>query len=58
MISTVEKTYREDGTWGNVYKVTYSDGVYYLVPHDTANRHYQEILEWVANGGTIVDNGA
>jgi len=21
------------------------------------NRHYQEILEWVANGGTIVDNG-
>ena len=22
------------------------------------NRHYQEILEWVANGGTIVDNGA
>jgi len=57
MISTVEKTYREDGTWGNVYKVTYSDGVYYLVPHNEENRHYQEILEWVAEGNTITDNG-
>jgi hypothetical protein len=22
------------------------------------NRHYQEILDWVANGGTIIDNGS
>ena len=57
MINTVEKTYREDGTWGNVYKVTYSDGVYYLVPHNEENRHYQDILEWVALGNTITDNG-
>ena len=28
------------------------------VPLDEANRHYQEILEWVENGGVIVDNGA
>ena len=44
---------------GNVtYKVILKDGTEWAVPHDTTNRHYQEILEWVANGGTIVDNGA
>ena len=25
------------------------------VPMDTANRHYQAILEWVAEGNTIQD---
>ena len=25
------------------------------VPHDTANRHYQAIQEWVAEGNTIKD---
>ena len=34
------------------------DGVEMFVPINEANRHYQEIFEWVANGGTIVDNGA
>ena len=28
------------------------------VPLDEANSDYQEILEWVENGGVIVDNGA
>jgi hypothetical protein len=28
------------------------------VPLDEANSDYQEILEWVENGGIIVDNGA
>ena len=31
------------------------DGVTYSVPTDTANRHYQAILDWVANGNTIAD---
>tara|TARA_R100001440_G_scaffold75246_1_gene101979 strand:- start:48 stop:245 length:198 start_codon:yes stop_codon:yes gene_type:complete len=34
------------------------DGAEMFVPIDEKNRHYQEILEWVANGGTIVDNGS
>jgi len=55
MINTVEKIYSENSF---SYKVIYTDGTKWSVPHDTANRHYQEILEWVANGGTITDPGA
>jgi len=62
MISTVEKIYLEKGLETDTqiinYKLTYDNGEVYFVPDDTDNRHYQEILEWVANGGTIVDNGA
>tara|TARA_R110000851_G_scaffold81598_1_gene179192 strand:- start:81 stop:260 length:180 start_codon:yes stop_codon:yes gene_type:complete len=29
------------------------DKIQYAVPMDTANRHYQAILEWVAEGNTI-----
>ena len=29
------------------------DGVKWSVPIDSSNRHYQEILEWVADGNTI-----
>ena len=54
MIQSVEKIYY--GTDFN-YKVIYTDGKEWSVPHDTANRHYQEILEWVAEGNTITDNG-
>tara|TARA_X000001382_G_C3108009_1_gene158912 strand:- start:449 stop:631 length:183 start_codon:yes stop_codon:yes gene_type:complete len=60
MINTVEKYYidSENTQWGETYKVIFTDSSIAYVPHDTENRHYQEILEWVANGGTIVDNGA
>jgi len=58
MISTVEKAYDLDDVWTQNYNVTFTNGETWCVPHDTDNRHYQEILEWVANGGTIVDNGA
>tara|TARA_R100000654_G_scaffold23820_1_gene46254 strand:- start:3 stop:185 length:183 start_codon:yes stop_codon:yes gene_type:complete len=60
MINTVEKYYidSENTQWGKTYKVVFTDNSIAYVPHDTANRHYQEILEWVANGGTIVDNGS
>ena len=56
MINIVTKKYNEDNTFN--YEVVYQDGNVWTVPHDTANRHYQEILEWVENGGVIVDNGA
>ena len=31
------------------------DGETLRVPMDTANRHYQAILDWVAEGNTIAD---
>lgn len=55
MISTVEKKYNEDSTFN--YEVNYQDGTIWTVPHNEENRHYQEILEWVAEGNTITDNG-
>ena len=54
MINTVEKIYTESGF---TYKVIYTDGTEWSVPHNEENRHYQEILEWVALGNTITDNG-
>ena len=41
----------------NGYKITLQDEKIIYVPLDTENRHYQEILEWVAEGNTITDNG-
>ena len=56
MIQSVEKQYDNNSNFLN-YLVQFSDGEKTYVPHDTANRHYQEILEWVAEGNTITDNG-
>tara|TARA_R100001463_G_scaffold7535_8_gene24036 strand:+ start:2433 stop:2609 length:177 start_codon:yes stop_codon:yes gene_type:complete len=56
MIQSVEKNYM-NSQFEN-YKVTLTDNSVLWVPHDTANRHYQEILEWVAEGNTITDNGS
>ena len=56
MISTVEKQYI-DGNFTRTYKVTYSSGEILWVAHNEEKRHYQEILEWVALGNTITDNG-
>jgi hypothetical protein len=55
MINTVTKKYNEDNTFN--YEVVYQDGKTFIVPHNEENRHYQEILEWVAEGNTITDNG-
>lgn len=54
-ISSVEKYYY-NGEYVSL-QLTYSNGEKYSVPLDEANRHYQEILEWVAAGNTITDNG-
>ena len=56
MIQSVEKQYLE-GAFSS-YKVILQDGTVWIVPHNTENRHYQEILEWVAAGNTITDPGA
>jgi len=30
----------------------------FFVPLDPANRDYQAIQEWIAEGNTVIDNGA
>jgi len=42
-----------DGVNGSITAVI--DGETLSVPMDTANRHYQAILDWVADGNTIQD---
>ena len=56
MISSVEKTYELDNTF-NGYKVTKQDSSIWHVPLDEANSDYQAIQEWIADGGTVIDNG-
>ena len=45
-------------TEDNIAIKVIADGITFMVPLDEANRHYQEILEWVAAGNTITDPGA
>ena len=54
MIEKVEKNYI-DGIFKN-YKITKSDGRVWLVPLAEDNTDYQEIQQWIADGGTVIDN--
>jgi hypothetical protein len=54
-IKSVSKKYDDNGVWWNSYTLTLTDGKVWDVPHNTENRHYQEILEWVAEGNKIED---
>ena len=56
MISTVEKIY-VDEVFDN-YKVTDENNKTYQVPLDEANTDYQAIQQWIADGGTVIDNPA
>ena len=58
MIQSVEKIYLNnlDGVSFN-YKLTYTDGTVWSVPVSEDNRHYKEIQQWIADGGTVIDNG-
>ena len=58
MIDTVTKTYNENNEFCS-YKVTYTNSnMVSSVPLDEANTDYQAIQEWIADGGTVIDNGA
>jgi hypothetical protein len=41
----------------NVSIIVTTDTGVFGVPINTENKDYQEILEWVAEGNTITDNG-
>ena len=61
MIQSVEQVYylNDEGvSVQGTLKATYDNGIVLYVPKDEANRHYQEILEWVAAGNAITDPGA
>jgi hypothetical protein len=54
MISTVTNTYdMTDASKVASLKVVYQDGTECFVPLDEGNRHYKEVLEWVADGNEI-----
>jgi len=59
MIETIEKKYV---TVPNIrhtsYKITYiNSNRTKIVPLDPANKDYQAIQEWIAEGNSVIDNG-
>ena len=56
MINTVTKVY--DNGILQCYQVTYvNSNRQKSVPLDETNTDYQAIQEWIADGGTVIDNG-
>ena len=47
--------YSTDDDGNNICVIVTIDGVKMAVPIDTNNRHYQAILEWIAEGNQIAD---
>ena len=55
MIDTITKNY-VNGKFVS-YQVTYvNSNIVRSVPLATANPDYQAIQEWIADGGTVIDN--
>ena len=54
MITSVEKKYDQFGFCS--YKIT-KNNIELSVPLDPENTDYQEIQQWIADGGTVIDNG-
>ena len=57
MIDTVTKQYDLIENVFINYKVI-ENGIEKIVPLDPANTDYQAIQEWIAEGNTVIDNGA
>ena len=55
MIDTVEKIHRENNKF--CFKVVTNNNEIKFVPNNEANTDYQAIQEWIADGGTVIDNG-
>ena len=53
MISRVVKEYDKTNTNVVSYSVTLDNGKFLSVPLSEGNRHYQEVLQWVADGNEI-----
>ena len=56
-INTVTKIYSIFTNQHENYMVTFIDSnIVMSVPLDEANTDYQAIQEWIADGGTVIDN--
>ena len=55
MISSVEKIYTEGTQF--CFKVTTTNNEIKFVPNKEANTDYQAIMEYIENGGEVIDNG-
>ena len=56
MMTSVEKIYDLLTGVFSGYKIV-KDGKTSHVPLDEANTDYQAIQQWIADGGTVIDNG-
>ena len=56
IIQSVEKLYDYENNF-SVFKVILNNNKSIYVPLDEANTDYQAIQEWIADGGTVIDNG-
>ena len=56
-IVSVTKDYLVGATTSHGYVVVYNINETCSVPLDEANIDYQEIQKWIADGGTVIDNG-
>ena len=54
-IVSVTKIYK-DNTFENIFSVIYDTDKEASVPLDEANKDYQAIQQWIADGGTVIDN--
>ena len=56
-INTVEKLYTITTNEFVNYKVSFTNSdLISFVPLDEANTDYQAIQQWIADGGTVIDN--
>jgi hypothetical protein len=59
IINTVTKNYDKISNKFCGYQVTHKNSnIVFSVPLDEANSDYQAIQKWIAEGNTVIDNGA
>ena len=59
MIKNVEKMYSITSpiVFVKTFKVTLNNDTVIYVPLEPSNTDYQAIQKWIAEGGTVIDNG-
>jgi hypothetical protein len=58
ILETVTKIYEEEFNRFIGYRVTNSqNNQVTFVPNNEVNTDYQAIMEWIAEGNTVIDNG-
>ena len=58
IIDTIKKVYSGITNQFSCYEINYvNSNIKILVPLDEANTDYQAIQTWIADGGTVIDNG-